>query len=319
MFVIIGFFCTDYDNHVETVKLLLAKGANPNVRVNETQTALMVAMYVDNEITDALIAAGADVNALNDRQYSVLHFAAWDGMKSLCLKLAEANARLDDQTFDKNTPLSLACHGDSYEVADFLISRGCNVNNADKDNDTPLLYAAFNGNLPLVNRLLESGADAFAKNVVGATAVWNAAYKGHDDVVLRLIRENVPLDIPSQGIDQTAPHQQPHYCYEDPVSPLQAALDQQHVHIGKLLVAGGASLSELRYSWFRLDRVPQVLSEDSSAREWFINRLTNPSSLLAISGLYVRSALGRRLTTRIRELELPRTLEAMLIRGVIDT
>jgi ankyrin repeat protein len=58
---------------------------------------------------------------------------------------------------DRNTPMSLAAHGNHGNVVDMLLARGCNVNNADKDLDTPLLYATYNGNLACVESLLENG------------------------------------------------------------------------------------------------------------------------------------------------------------------
>ena len=305
--------------HIDAVKLLLAKGANPNVCAREAHTALMIAMYVSEELTQALLSAGANVNAVNNKGYSALHFAAWDGQLKMCGKLVDAGAQPDQQTEDRNTPLSLACHGDSLDVANFLIGCGCNVNNADKDLDTPLLYAAYNGNLSLVNKLLECGADAHAMNVVKATALWNAAYKGHDSVVLRLMRENVPLDIRSKGIDQTAQQLVPQNCYENPVTPLFAALDRNHLHIGKLLVSGGACLAELRYSWFSLGMMPAVLSSDNDAHAWFVKKVTNPRSLLCLSCMSIRNLLGRQLSAKVHELQIPKMLETTLIRGLFDT
>jgi len=59
-------------NPAKIAEVLLAHGANPNVRNRYGQTPLMVAP--DGPTVEALIAAGADVNAKDDRGGSVLQF-----------------------------------------------------------------------------------------------------------------------------------------------------------------------------------------------------------------------------------------------------
>ena len=86
-----------------------------------------------------------------------MHTAAWNGFVSILMLLLNSGASPDNRTHDRNTPLSLAAHGDHANVVDMLIAKGCDVNNADKDLDTPLHYATFNGNYACAHSLLEHG------------------------------------------------------------------------------------------------------------------------------------------------------------------
>ena len=129
--------------------------------------------YPDDELAIALIAYGADVNAMSARvRRTILHVAykARDPLR-LARILIAAGADLDARCAGPDgaglSPLSwtIECGfgaGQSYELASFLIEQGCDVVQADADfaHQSPhaSLLATLQGQLttPAKTRLMES-------------------------------------------------------------------------------------------------------------------------------------------------------------------
>jgi ankyrin repeat protein len=113
-------------NDIETIKLLLAKGANPGTAIKDGSTALMLAAgggparaeeeeVVDNggkadpvDVMKVLVDAGADVNASNEQQMTALHLAAQKQADRIIEYLASRGAKLDVKNKAGKTPLDLA-------------------------------------------------------------------------------------------------------------------------------------------------------------------------------------------------------------------
>jgi ankyrin repeat protein len=187
--------CFFFSDSHDVTKILLEAGADPNETSDDGYPPLLVATYSNfTNIIKLLMQYDVNIHHANDMGYQVrqacirtspfsfsficissyppllvtainvfdlchqaVHIAAWNGFVSILTLLLNAGADHDVQTMDRNTPMSLAAHGNHGNVVDMLLARGCNVNNADKDLDTPLLYATYNGNLACVESLLENG------------------------------------------------------------------------------------------------------------------------------------------------------------------
>jgi ankyrin repeat protein len=99
------------------IRLLLDKGADPNLRLRNQTTALMIAASraarnagPEQKTIDAmtaLLATGADVNAVNDNGESALHIAVTRG-DALVRFLVEKGAKLDLKDKSGRTPLDVA-------------------------------------------------------------------------------------------------------------------------------------------------------------------------------------------------------------------
>ncbi|MDD4113928.1 MAG: ankyrin repeat domain-containing protein [Herbinix sp.] len=78
---------------VDMVKLLLAYGADPDARINDGSTALIIASQMENlDIVKELVKSGADINAVNKKnisafykvitKFDILHFNMYCGSDS---------------------------------------------------------------------------------------------------------------------------------------------------------------------------------------------------------------------------------------------
>lgn len=104
-------------SNTELIRLLIERGADPNRRLRNQTTALMIAVQRAGraagpeqrtiEAATLLVAGGADVNAANDAGESALHIAVSRG-DGLVRALVESGARLDVRDASGRTPLDLA-------------------------------------------------------------------------------------------------------------------------------------------------------------------------------------------------------------------
>jgi ankyrin repeat protein len=118
---------------VESVRFLLANGADPNIRNEAGATALMWAVD-DFEKTRLLLERGADVNARSDDGRTPLLIAAGMlGNKAVVKFLLDRGANLSAKsptTIGYSTPLSEAARGGDNELLRVLIERGADVKGA---------------------------------------------------------------------------------------------------------------------------------------------------------------------------------------------
>lgn len=81
--------------------------------------------------------------------------------------------------------LSMAMNGDKAGVQR-LLKDGVDPNTAPGATDqgmTALMYASWRGHTEIVERLINSGADVNAVSDTGATALFYASYEGHEDII----------------------------------------------------------------------------------------------------------------------------------------
>lgn len=78
-----------------------------------------------------------------------------------------------------------------------LLKRGMDVNTADPAGNTLLMIAARNGNANLLDYLLRNKSNTLKRNRYGDSAIMLAAFRGHTDIVRRLL--NAGNDIHQSG------------------------------------------------------------------------------------------------------------------------
>jgi rhodanese-related sulfurtransferase len=117
--------------------------ANLNSRIDNAMSPLMLAaLQGETEIAQALLAAGADVNLLND---------------------------------DENNALWFACASDSVEIIQLLSFAKINLDHQNVNGATSLIYAASAGKLDVVKTLVGLGADLSKTTLDDFSALDSAA------------------------------------------------------------------------------------------------------------------------------------------------
>jgi len=122
------YFTTGTDNssrdYIKVVKLLIAAGADVNVKNRETPLHIAVKKNW-NEMAELLISAGADVNSRDeDLQSTPLHIAAEDGNKDIVELLVSKGADINAKDKEGKTPLKLALENGRNEIVDLLRKHG---------------------------------------------------------------------------------------------------------------------------------------------------------------------------------------------------
>ncbi len=130
-------------------------------------TPLHRASYQDDlRQADALLRAGADVNAVNDLGATPLWLASLNGSAPMVRRLLDAGADPNRALLGGETPLMVASRGGSAEVVQLLAAKGASVNARGTRGQTALMWAVAQRHPSVVKVLLAHGADIRAKSDV---------------------------------------------------------------------------------------------------------------------------------------------------------
>jgi ankyrin repeat protein len=167
------------------VRGVLDRGADPDVRGDHGDTALMLAaLYGDAELVRLLLDHKADPRLANAAGATALHWAIDDPAKVEALLAAGADPNAVAQS--GYTPLMLAAfRDDGGQIATRLFERGGDANRANDGLGTMMLAAGADAATMKV--LLTNGADPGARTPGGFTALHAAAVKGNTDGVRMLL------------------------------------------------------------------------------------------------------------------------------------
>jgi ankyrin repeat protein len=121
-----GFFplgLAAFFGHEEAVRVLLARGANPNLAArNAMKVAAIHAASAAGSLAIArlLVDAGADVNAVQQAGFTPLHAAAMSGRADLARLFLERGADRGTRTDDGRTALAMAKEAKHQALLDLL-------------------------------------------------------------------------------------------------------------------------------------------------------------------------------------------------------
>jgi len=143
------------------LKLLLEKGANPNIASINGQTPLMFAARAGNlEAMELLLAKKADPLAVDGNGAVALMGAAASRNAEAVKLLLEHGAGVNAKTKRNGTAISGAASRGAEDVVKLLLEEGAEVNIRDYQGHSPLLFAAMSESMSAatVRMLLEKGA-----------------------------------------------------------------------------------------------------------------------------------------------------------------
>ena len=123
-------------------------------------TPLHRAGYQDDlAAADALIRAGANVNAANDLGVTPLWLAARTAASRWCARLLAAGANPNAPLLAGETPVMVAARAGKAAVVEQLVAKGANVNARGARKQTALMWAVSQKHPEVVKVLLAHGAD----------------------------------------------------------------------------------------------------------------------------------------------------------------
>jgi ankyrin repeat protein len=173
------------------VLLFLQAGMDVNARDEREWTPLMVAAFNGNEaVAKLLILHGADRNARDRAGYTPLHWAALNGFQEVVRILIDKGVECNAQSSFGLTALLQAASKGHSTVITLLLGAGADPNIASSDGLTPLHKAVANGHADTVALLVRAGAAVLAASKQGMTPLSIAKTRAHGQI-LEMLRHGL--------------------------------------------------------------------------------------------------------------------------------
>ncbi|KAI2725698.1 hypothetical protein CBS147354_4458 [Penicillium roqueforti] len=263
----------------------------------------------DYNNTKALLEKIRDPNQSDKSGWSALHHAVWYGQTKVA-KLLVKRLNPQQQTASGEEPLHLAADRGNEELMRILLARST-PNLKREDGLNALHLAAMNNVTGIVDELLQKW-DINATGVKKQTALHMASFRGHEDVVHVLTKQNAKHDL--KDCDQE--------------TALSLAVFNGHVNTVRLLKAAKADLDVRdNYGWTLLHRAVnrghitaiEILAELGANLEAQDNNGWTPLQWAAITGyitaIETLAELGANLNTQDNDSWTP--LHRAAIKGHI--
>jgi ankyrin repeat protein/uncharacterized caspase-like protein len=168
---------------IVTIRAMLARGTDIQVRDSRARTALMyAAANGDMVMVQTLLVSGAEVNARDVLGWTALMLAAGSGDNSTVQTLLAHKAHVNAKTNNGWTALMHATARGHTAIVQSLLTNGAEANAKDRDEQTALLLAVQGGHTGIVQALLAGGADPQMQNRDGKTPLTIAESEGFSNI-----------------------------------------------------------------------------------------------------------------------------------------
>lgn len=165
--------------------VLMLRGADPNARDAQRQTALHIALRNESEraLKSLLEHPGLDVNAINQAGETPLMLAAIKGRLDWAQALVARGALINEPGWNA---LHYAASSTEPALVSWLLAQGAELEAKSPNGTTALMMAAGYGALTSVELLLKAGADTQPRNEQGLTAADFARRAGREGLAAKL-------------------------------------------------------------------------------------------------------------------------------------
>jgi ankyrin repeat protein len=163
--------------------------AAADARQSEDEVAFFRAAQVDDERTvRAVLARGLDPNVREPArgETGLIVAIRYEAMTVVRLLLAHPALKMEEQAANGNTALMMAAYQKDKAAVQALLAKGAQVN---RPGWTALHYAAAAGDLDIMKLLLAQHAYIDAESPTGTTPLMLAAREGQEDAVQLLLEE----------------------------------------------------------------------------------------------------------------------------------
>ena len=178
------------DGDSKALQAALSQGASIDIRDPQGRTPFHVAAYQKQRaLMEALVAKGADPNALEHQRYDAVTIAAVaDDVETLKTALALGNRAINTTSPYDGTALIAAAHLGHDEVVRLLIEAGAPLNHVNNLGWTALIEAVILGDggprhQKTVEHLVKAGADKSIADRSGLTPLAHARQRGYAEIV----------------------------------------------------------------------------------------------------------------------------------------
>ncbi|XP_066145243.1 uncharacterized protein [Euwallacea fornicatus] len=139
--------------HLELIRLLLQKGADPTIRVDNGENIVITAL--EHKLWDEVTfmefwqmistVSEVEINAANKNGHTILHIAVRREWEKFISVLLDAKVEIDITNINGVTPLMTACFRNNFNIVSILISHGADFTKEDNHYRTALCYATVTG------------------------------------------------------------------------------------------------------------------------------------------------------------------------------
>lgn len=178
------------DFNAEIIQALLSAGADINALNTENQTPLIFALGHEKADIALFKDAGADLLIQDKYNKTALHYAAQAGHIAAIQDLLAAGLDLHAQDDAENNVLHYAARAHNHEALQLLIAAGANIEACDMYGHTPLHIAAMfaeEASSQKVAILIAAGANIHATSKDEATPLCMAVQAGSLEAVQALV------------------------------------------------------------------------------------------------------------------------------------
>ncbi|EDV98551.1 GH22346 [Drosophila grimshawi] len=199
------------------------------------------------ELAPILIAGGADVNARNSQDLTLLHQSIINGDSEKSVFLLDQGAEINALTGEQKSALQLAISYHLPKVVDALCIKGVDLSTLDNTTDSPLWTALELGFEDVAQILVRHGVDTDCWNDgpdgCQQTLLHRAIDENNESIAMFLVRNQCDLDSPRQP----GPNGSGGEEARDKASPLHLCCQWNLTKVVQALIDHGANVNAVDF------------------------------------------------------------------------